>query len=330
MKNIRLEGVAEALAQSRKIVITNHTQPDGDAMGSALAMLEVLRKMGKEAVVIVPNPYPNFLNHLPSNDEVLVYSNGKKAADAHIAAADLIIHLDYNALSRSAEMASALMQATAKKLMIDHHRDPEDWPDFIYSDTEMSSTCQMVYEFCEQQGLLSYLNKAAAECLYTGIVTDTGSFRFPATTARTHQVAAALLDLGVAPHLSHERLFDSQPIARLKLLGTMLEQMEVSADGTMCLLYLSREQCDQLGYEKGITEGFVNYGLSVAGVQLTCFLREEPGICKISLRSKGDLDVNMISRAHFNGGGHKNAAGGRLDLAISSALAHTKKALQWN
>ncbi len=330
MKEIRLDNFTEEFEKSQRIVITNHTNPDGDAMGSALALQRVLEKLGKTVHVIVPNPYPKFLWHLTGNDRVMIYSDGKKAANAEIEGADMIFHLDYNAYHRSADMEEALRAAQAKKVMIDHHQQPESWPDFIYSDTGMSSTCQMIYEFCAMYNWDQFLDKESAECLYTGIVTDTGSFKFSVTTSRTHEVAGKLLDLGVESQLLQNKIFDSQPVARLKLLGTMLGQMETSADGTVVLLYLSKAQCDALGYEKGITEGFVNFGLSVDGARIACFMREEEGIVKISLRSKGLVDVNELARASFNGGGHKNAAGGRLDTDIAAALAHAKTHLPWS
>jgi len=330
MKEIRLDNFTEEFEKSQRIVITNHTNPDGDAMGSALALQRVFEKLGKTVHVIVPNPYPKFLWHLTGNDRVMIYSDGKKAANAEIEAADMIFHLDYNAYHRSADMEEALRAARAKKVMIDHHQQPESWPDFIYSDTGMSSTCQMIYEFCAMYHWDQFLDRESAECLYTGIVTDTGSFKFSATTSRTHEVAGKLLDLGVESQQLQNKIFDSQPAARLKLLGTMLGQMETSADGAVVLLHLSKAQCDALGYEKGITEGFVNYGLSVDGAQIACFMREEEGIVKISLRSKGLVDVNELARASFNGGGHKNAAGGRLDTDIATALAHAKTHLPWS
>lgn len=329
MKEIRLNDFEKAFAEAQNIVITNHTNPDGDAMGSALALQRVLEKLGKTVSVIVPNPYPNFLWHLSGNDRVMIYSDGKKLANSHIEAADLIFHLDYNAYSRSADMEEALRAAKGKKVMIDHHQQPETWPDFIYSDTGMSSTCQMIYEFCELYGWTEHLDKEAAECLYTGIVTDTGSFKYSATTSRTHQVASHLLELGVKPQELHNTLFDTQPLARLRLLGAMLDQMQVSPKGDKVLLFLTERQCERLGYEKGITEGFVNYGLTIAGSQLTIFLREEDGAVKLSLRSKGEVDVNTIARASFNGGGHKNAAGGRLEMSITEAIDHAKSALEW-
>ena len=330
MKEIRLDGFDAALEAATHIVITNHTNPDGDAMGSALALQSVLEKMNKQVEVIVPNPYPQFLWHLAGNDRVMIYSNGKRAANDKIASADLIFHLDYNAYGRSADMELALREAQGKKVMIDHHQQPESWPDFIYSDTDMSSTCQMIYEFCERYEWLSHLDAESAECLYTGIVTDTGSFKYSATSARTHEVASALLTLGVQPQELHNKLFDEQPAARLKLLGTMLEQMQVSASGEKVLLYLSEKQCKDLGYVKGISEGFVNYGLSIAGAKMTVFLREEDGFVKMSLRSKGTIDVNQLAREHFNGGGHKNAAGGRLQMDIQQGIRYTKNALEWS
>ena len=329
MQEIRLDGFTEALQSAKSVVITNHTNPDGDAMGSALALQKILVGLGKEAHVIVPNPYPEFLHWLAGNDTVMVYSNGKKAANALIEKADMIFHLDYNAYGRSGDMEETLRAASAQKVMIDHHRQPESWPDFMYSDTDMCSTSQMIYELADMYNWTGHLDKGAAECLYTGIVTDTGSFKFASTTARTHEVAAALIGLGVSSQEVQGKLFDSQPAARLKLLGIMLEQMEIDNDGERVLLYLSQDQCVNNGYIKGITEGFVNYGLSIGTAQMSVFLREENGVVKCSLRSKGDLDVNVIARAHFNGGGHKNAAGGRLEGNLQEAIAHVKSSLKW-
>ena len=330
MKEIRLDNFIEEFEKAQRIVITNHTNPDGDAMGSALALQRILEKLGKSVQVVVPNPYPKFLQHLTGSGRVMIYSDGKKNANAEIESADMIFHLDYNAYHRSADMEEVLRSAQAKKVMIDHHQQPENWPDFIYSDTGMSSTSQMIYEFCTLFNWEQFLDKESAECLYTGIVTDTGSFKYSATTSRTHEVASRLLDLGVESQVAQNKIFDSQPAARLKLLGTMLGQLETSADGTVVLLYLSKAQCDGLGYEKGITEGFVNYGLSLEGAQIACFMREEAGIVKISLRSKGLVDVNELARTSFNGGGHKNAAGGRLDTDIANALAYAKTHLPWS
>ena len=329
MKEIRLDGFMETFKSASKIVITNHTNPDGDAMGSALALQQVLEKMGKEVSVVVPNPYPKFLSHLYGNDSVLIYSEGKNAGNTAIQEADMIFHLDYNSYGRTADMEQALRDAKASKTMIDHHQQPEDWPDFMYSDTDMSSTCQMIYEFCDMFGWLEYLDKHSAESMYTGIVTDTGSFKYSATTARTHEVASKLIGLGVEPQVLHGKIFDAQPAARLRLLGAMLDQMQLSPSGDKVLLYLTEKQCDRIGFEKGITEGFVNYGLSIAGSKMTIFMREEKGAVKLSLRSEGQIDVNQIARNGFNGGGHKNAAGGKLEMSIADALDYAKATLVW-
>ena len=237
MQEIRLDGFKDAVDSAKNVVITNHTNPDGDAMGSALALKRVLEKLDKSVSVIVPNPYPEFLWHLSGNAEVMIYSEGKLAANAKIESADMIFHLDYNAYHRSADMEQALRGAKAMKTVIDHHQQPENWPDFIYSDTMMSSTCQMIYELCDRMGWEHLLDEESAACIYTGIVTDTGSFKYSATSARTHEVASKPLGLGVQPQHLNNKVFDSQPVARLRLLGTMLEQMEVSQDKTKVLLY---------------------------------------------------------------------------------------------
>lgn len=328
MKIVRLEGLDKLLSTTKKIVITTHVNPDGDAMGSILGLMHVLRQQAHLVTVATPNDYPEFLKWLPGEKEVI---NGEKdlpACQKAISEADLIFHLDYNAYSRSNQLEDALRASSAKRVMIDHHRQPEEWPDFIYLDISIGSTCQMIYEWLDMNNWLHLLNLEAATCLYTGVVTDSGSFRFGSTTARTHQVAAHFLELGVKPDEIYNQIFDSNSIDRLQLLGVMLKQMVVMPHKKAVILYINKRQLFKNNYQKGDSEGFVNYGLSMNGMQLSIFLREDKDMIKVSLRSKGDLDVNEMARMHFNGGGHKNAAGGSLKLNMSDALDYTRSLLE--
>ena len=324
MKEVRLEGLKALLSTPKKIVVTNHVNPDGDAMGSALGLALTLKKLGHTVFTIVSNDYPEFLKWMPGTAEVIVAEKQKELAETHIASTDIIFHLDYNAYNRADVLEEPLRASKAIKVMIDHHRQPEQWPDYIYSDITMSSTCQMIYEFIEMNGWENLLNKEIADCLYTGIVTDTGSFRFAVTTGRTHQIAAHLLELGVTPNLIYDQVFDNSTLGRLRLLGSMLNHLEYYTVQKTTLLHLSKSQLMKSQYQRGDSEGFVNYGLSISGTVLSIFLREDKGMVKISLRSKGQFDVNNLARKHFNGGGHVNAAGGSLTMTMDEAMAYTR------
>lgn len=309
---------------AKKLVITNHMNPDGDAMGSALGLAGVLKKKGFEVQVIVPNPYPRFLYWMNGNQKVMVYENDVEGCDTLIRESDLIIHLDYNALHRSGSMQGILESASAKKMMIDHHQQPDDFPDATYSDTSMSSTCEMVFHLVKALGWEDEITKKEADCLYTGIVTDTGGFRFGSTSPVTHQVAASLLFKGVRPQDIASKVYDTNSPERLKLLSRALENMELFPDLNAAIIHLSQKDLQEFNFKKGDTEGFVNYGLSIQGIKLSVFLAEKDGLIKMSFRSKGDFDVNQVARKYFNGGGHINAAGG----ATSDSLEDTIKRLK--
>lgn len=324
MKEMRLDGLKALLSTPKQIVVTNHVNPDGDAMGSALGLTLALQKLGHTANIIVPNDYPDFLKWMPGTAEVIIAEKQMPESKALIANCDIIFHLDYNAISRAEGLATVLQESKAMKVLIDHHRQPEAWPDFIYSDISMSSTSQMVYEFLEMNEWLYVLDKDIAECLYTGIVTDTGSFRFAVTTGRTHMIAGHLLELGVQPNGIYDWVFESNSMGRLRLLGSMLDNMEYFPEKKIALLYLRKPQLMKNNYQRGDSEGFVNYGLSIGGTLLSVFLREDKSVVKVSLRSKGKFDVNDLARKHFNGGGHINAAGGSLAMKMDDALAYAR------
>ncbi len=327
MQKEKTDGLKAYLNTPKNIVVTNHVNPDGDAMGSALAMMFLLQKMGHSVNVIVPNDYPRFLKWLPGSDEVIIFDYKEKKSKELIAAADLVIVLDYNALHRSSGLEKVFKKYAGKFLMIDHHQQPEDFADWMISDVSKCSTAQMVFDFAAFLGKTELLDLDIATNLYTGIVTDTGSFRFSSTTADVHRIVAQLLDLGVKPNVVYNQVFDSNGVSRLKLLGSMLENMEVYQDKKAVVLFLSEENQIAYNYKKGDSEGFVNYGLSISGIEFSIFFREEKGDVKISLRSKGDLDVNVLARKYFNGGGHKNAAGGLLNISLSEAKEFAKKVI---
>ncbi len=302
----------EALLKSKpkNIIITTHVNPDGDAIGSSLGLYHVLKKAGHNALVIVPNNYPDFLKWLPGNDTVLIYESDEDICQDHFETADIIFCLDYNGLSRIDKLETPVAKSKALKVMIDHHPEPEDFVDYTYSYTKASSTAELIYQFIEECDLINHLDADSAPALYTGIMTDTGSFRFPSTSALTHRITANLIDAGANNSEIHNNIYDTSSPNRMKLLGISLDTMQVLTDYNTAYIALSDEQLKNNGFKKGDTEGFVNYCLAIEGIVFAAFFRQDNDRIKISFRSKGDFSVNKFSRNHFNGGGHTNAAGG--------------------
>lgn len=317
-----LEITAE-LSQARNIVIVPHKGPDGDAIGSSLGLMHFLKNKGHNVDVIAPNEYPRFLKWLPGNDQVMIYEKDKTKADELINDADIVFALDFNHLNRSGDMQEVLTASQAVFIMIDHHREPSDFANYTYSDAEMSSTCEMVYHFIDKLRAVEKITPEIATCLYSGIMTDTGSFRFSATSAETHRVIAQLIDKGAVNHEIHNNIFDTFNENRLQLLGTALQNLRVLPEYKTAYITLSQEELDKHNFQKGDTEGFVNYGLAIEDVIFALIFIEnkQEGIIKISFRSKGDFNVNKFARAHFEGGGHNNAAGGKSELSIEDTVA---------
>jgi phosphoesterase RecJ-like protein len=316
-----LEITAE-LSKAKNIVIIPHKGPDGDAMGSTLGLMHFLRDKGHKVNVISPNEYPKFLKWLPGNEEVVIYEKNKPRAEELIEEAEIVFALDFNHLSRVGDMQEILTASDAVFIMIDHHREPSDFANYTYSDAEMSSTCEMVYHFIDKLRAVEKISPEIATCLYTGIMTDTGSFRFSATSAQTHRVVADLIDKGAVHDQIHNNIFDTFNENRLQLLGTALQNLKVKPEYKTAYISLSQEELDKNNFQKGDTEGFVNYGLSIEGVVFAVIFIEnkQEEIIKISFRSKGDFNVNEFARAHFEGGGHNNAAGGKSTLSLENTV----------
>ena len=330
MNEIEIELVNDLLSERKKIVIIPHRSPDGDAMGSTLALYHFLKKMQQEPIVISPNEFPHFLEWLPGSEHVLVYEKDREKTTEILQAADIIFVLDFNALHRTGEMEQVLSKLTSPFVMIDHHQTPDNFAAVTFSDTTASSTCEMVYRFISYLGKQELIDKEIATCIYTGLVTDTGSFRFQSTTAATHRVAARLIEHGVDNGVVHGNLFDNNSYDSLQLLGKALQNMRVLPEFNASYIALTQEELDSHNYVKGDTEGIVNYGLSVKGVIFTAIFIEhkEENIIKISLRSKGNFDVNRLAREYFNGGGHINAAGGKSHLSMEETIARFISVLQ--
>lgn len=329
MKDEDITAIHELLSTPKKVVIIPHRSPDGDAMGSTLGLYHFLKKFNHDAVVIAPNEFPEFLAWLPSSDTVLIYEKEREKTTQIILNADLVFTLDFNALHRTGEMEQVLKKVTAPFIMIDHHQKPDDYAKYVFSDTKYGSTCEMLYHFIVDLGYKTLIDKTIATCIYTGIVTDSGSFRFPSTTSTTHRVVADLIDIGIKNGAVHNSLFDNDSYNRLRLLGQALQNMKILYDKKTSYITLSQKELDDNNYVKGDTEGIVNYGLSIKGIVFTAIFIEhrEENIIKISFRSQGDFDVNQFARTHFNGGGHINAAGGKSYLSLKETVAKFEEIL---
>ncbi|RDI06959.1 DHH family phosphoesterase [Flavobacterium sp. AG291] len=329
-----IDGVKQLLASPKKIVIIPHRNPDGDAMGSTLGLYHFLKQKGHDPLVMIPNEAPDFLAWLPSFDTVKVFEKESEAATKMLEAAELVFTLDFNVLSRTGDQMEAVLQnLKVPFIMIDHHQKPGDYALHTFSDTSFGSTCEMIYHFIVAMGEKSLIDKTIATCLYTGIVTDSGSFRYPLTTGTTHRVVADFIDLGIDNTAIHSLLFDNHSHNRILILARALQNMKVLPAYKTSYTSLSQEELNSFGHAKGDTEGIVNYGLSMKDIAFTAFFTEnkDEGIIKISFRSKGNFDVNQYAREHFSGGGHINAAGGKstesLEATIQkfiATLAHTK------
>lgn len=325
----QLEQLKQWLDKPAAVVIIPHKNPDGDAMGSCLAWQGILNQLGHSTTVIAPNEYPSFLHWLPGHDSVLIYENNQEFADKLIAAAYMVFTLDFNTLKRIDQMGVRVSESSAKKIMIDHHQEPDDYADIMFSNPSIGSTCEFVFQIIEGLGLVQKINKDIASSLYTGIVTDTGSFRFPSVTAATHRAVATLIDAGANHSQIHEKIKDNARPDRLKLLGIALNNMVCITKYKTAYITLSQEELDACNYQKGDTEGFVNYGLSIAGIEMAVLMTEskKENMIKISFRSKGDLAVNLFAKTYFEGGGHINAAGGKSDKSLQETEAYFLKSL---
>ncbi len=319
----QLTALKSFLSTSKNIAIIGHKGPDGDAVGSTLALSFYLKKLNHNTTVIVPNDFPDFLKWMPQSDTILIHEKEKDRTEAALKSADLIFTLDFNSLSRVGEdLKQVLEKSEVPFAMIDHHQLPEPYATYQYSDVSICSTAQMVYHFIEMMGDLSLLDKKIATCIYTGIMTDTGSFRFSSTTAVTHKVAAHLIEKGIDNASIHQAVFDTNSPERMQLLGVALQNLVVIEDYNTAYITLSQEELDKHDFQKGDTEGFVNYGLSIKNIKFAAIFIEhkQEGLIKISFRSIGDFNVNHFARNYFEGGGHNNAAGGKSNLSMKETV----------
>lgn len=322
--------IQNLVVPGKKIVIITHYNPDGDAIGSSLGLKHFLKQKGVEAEVIVPNDFPKFLKWMPEAKQIIIADYKRKQAGEAIYHADVIFVLDFNASHRAGNLVGPWIEkAKAVKILIDHHQQPDDF-DFVYSDVTVPATCQMVYHFIETLQEEHLVNTDVAQCLYTGIMTDTGGFRFRSTSAATHRIVAYLIEKGADPATITSNTWDTNTVSRLYLLSLILGRIEVVKDGKVAILWLKRKELQEFGFQKGDTEGFVNYGLSIMGTQVSAFFMEDlyEDFIKISFRSKDQVDVNQFSRKYFHGGGHINAAGGKYYKSIEETIEDFKEKIE--
>lgn len=326
---LELNSLKELLAFPKRIVITTHHKPDGDAMGSSLGLYNYLIQKGHHVRVITPSDYPVFLQWLPNNPEVLVYPQEIEKSKQFIAEADLIFCLDFNSLNRIYDMAGPVQESGAKKVMIDHHLEPQDFDDYRYWTINACSTAQLVYEFIVKiMDEPDLINKDVATCLYTGIMTDSGSFRFPTTTPEVHIIVADLISRGAENWKIHQLVYDNFSESRLRFLGhCLLNKLEVLMDYKAALIYVSADELEKFNITTGDSEGLVNYALTINGIRLAALIIERPDTVKLSLRSTGDFPANEICKKYFKGGGHRNAAGGQSDLSLDATVEKYKEIL---
>ncbi len=321
-----IEDLKTFLEKPRNIVVVGHRNPDGDAMGSTIALSKYLQKKGHTATVVVPNEYPEFLHWLPGSDATYRFDWQNSQSQRAIQNSDIIFLLDFNALHRVGfDMQQTLEKYPNDFAMIDHHQQPDDVT-YMYSDTEICSTCQMVYQFIEMMHDVALIDADIATCLYTGIMTDTGSFRFRSTTSKTHRIIADLIDKGAQNDRIHNNVYDANSYGRLLLLGQSLSNLQILPEYKTAFITLTDEEKKQFDFQKGDTEGVVNYALSLKGIIFAAIFIEdkEQNIIKMSLRSKGTFSVNQFARNHFEGGGHDNAAGGKSMLSMDETVTKFK------
>jgi phosphoesterase RecJ-like protein len=319
----------DLLSTKKKIILTTHTNPDGDAIGSSLAMYHYLVKKGHQVTTVVPNHFPEFLSWLPGVEHILIYEGNAKKVQKSLKAADLIFCLDYNSLKRVGNFTDVLERTTQPKILIDHHIDPEvESFDVCISTTQASSTGELVYEFIDLMGDNELIDKAIAEAIYTGIVTDTGSFSFAANSGKPYTITANLIEKGVDAEKIHRLIYDTFSENRLRLLGFAInDRLTVWDKYHAALIYLTKEDLKKYKYKIGDIEGVVNYPLMMEKVNLSILLTEKDNQIRMSFRSKGQFSVNDLARKHFSGGGHRNAAGGRNFLTINESIKLIKKVL---
>lgn len=317
-----IAALTELLQHPKQILITTHHKPDADALGSSLGLAGYLKKKGHQVTVITPSDYPAFLNWMEGNDDVLIYSaENDGLVHRLINQAEVIFCLDFSALCRINEMGEYIRQAPGVKVLIDHHLEPEDFAQIAFSDTSAAATAELVFEVIRDMGDQALIDVQIGECLYAGIMTDTGSFRHPSTSRNVHLIIAELLHIGVNTSNIHRLIYDSHTEARLRFLGYVLkDKLRVLREYKTAFIAISAQELKDYDSKTGDTEGLVNFALSIEGVVFAALIIDRADAVKMSFRSVGEFSVNDFARKHFSGGGHRNAAGGISHLSLEGTI----------
>ncbi len=306
----------------KKVVITTHQKPDADALGSSLALANYLIKYGHDVLVISPTDYPSFLDWMPGSENVVIYSDTlKDQIKQSVITADLIFCLDFSSLNRIKEVGEFVKIAPGKKILIDHHMEPEQFADFSRWSTKAAATCELVFELMADMGRSEFIDQGIANCLYAGIMTDTGNFKHPNVTKNVFRICSELVEYGADTGYVARNIYDTNTVNRLHLLGYSLkEKLIVHPELEMAYIALTKKELNQFHYQTGDTEGIVNYALSIQGIRVAALFTDRNEMIKISFRSSGNYSVNQLARDHFNGGGHKNASGGQSNLTLEETV----------
>ena len=326
-----IEKLKATIADNNFFVLTCHAGPDGDALGSTLGFAGYLKTLGKEALVVVPDAFPDFLAWMPGSQEVLRYDKYRDKAELILAAADVIVAMDYNALSRVDDMGVAIGKSKAKKVMIDHHLQPDSFCDLTFSYPHLSSTCEVVFRLIYAMGGYEVLDKGMCECLYAGMMTDTGCFSYGPCTQEVYLIISLMMQKEINKDRIYNKVFNNYSEGRLRLMGYVLyEKMKVYPDHHAALITLTRDEMSRFNFVKGDTEGLVNIPLQMKGIHFSVFLREdtEKELIRVSLRSQGTFPCNKFAGKYFNGGGHLNASGGQYDGSLDEAVSLFEKGLE--
>jgi phosphoesterase RecJ-like protein len=328
MKNENIVVLKELLFRKKNIVIIPHTNPDGDAIGSSLALMHLLNSIDHNSTVISPNKVPYFLKWSPGFENIIYFDSDKNSCLKLIENADLIFTLDFNDLDRIGEMSKYVDSSNAKIILIDHHLNPKDYADLVFSDIEIGSTCELLFELIIELGHEKNIDSNIASCLYLGMMTDTGSFQYSSVTSRTHEIISKLIQKGINQSDIHNKVYNNSSISRLKVLGSALSNLNVLKELNTVYMYLKRDDLKKFDFQKGDSEGIVNYGLSLKNIIFSVMFIEDindENNIKISFRSQDSFSCNEFANKHFNGGGHTNAAGGRDDGPIEETIHKFKK-----
>ncbi|HOI31168.1 MAG: DHH family phosphoesterase [Bacteroidales bacterium] len=328
-RSLFLDAFLKILEIPHKLVLTIHTNPDGDAVGSALALAAFLRVHNQEVTIVSPNKFPEFLSWLKGADHILIFDQQAKEVKARLQTADYVFCLDYNGVSRSGALQEDLLKLNCPLVLIDHHREPEtDSFKLMYSNISVSSTAEMIYELIAETDVEQLKNQEIAEALFAGIMTDTGSFSHSINRAETFNAVARLIENGLDAVHVHQQIYDTFSENRLRLLGySISNRMQVFNEFSTAVITLSKDDLNRFNFQIGDTEGIVNYPLSIHNIMMSVLITEKSDQIRFSFRSKGNFSVHELAKNHFNGGGHNNAAGGNLKLSFKEAIDYLIKVL---